>query len=494
MTCIRIRGVVGLALLCSFLVLSRHGGFAQANGAKNNPLNLQLPVSVEWNESLNPRAQNIMAADGFKFRGGTKNFKMQFSTQAPGILGGKQFQWMPGGYQLSEFVLSRKWGSIQGFRSLRYNTRIVQPDLARTITGAGIDVPKSFLGTRLSAYFLHAAPTPEASRSKPNSLAGSEGSQVGLTLARELRKDTKVQAEWAQSQQQSNGFISDNRTGSPGRTRRGLMLRLDSTVVRTEISSSLAVRDEGLANPAAPAYGPGKQNLRLDARRKFRGHQFQYSSQSDDQRASPFLGVAVIDVREHTAGWNYAPKHLPQVSAAQTWSRQTAAGRAEQESGFRMALAKSLRRINASLSLARTMRSDLRISRPLWDRTVLSGDATVEVCKGQRLHVRYESSGMRQHTILQEVSASSLQLDTRVNVWGDKLSLTPTFDLRRQRGSLPVLSLSTARFSLSALIKVPRWIPGTDFLIHFTSNHVGSAGRPDWNRADLVMRWNFKRF
>jgi hypothetical protein len=68
------------------------------------------------------------------------------------------------------------------------------------------------------------------------------------------------------------------------------------------------------------------------------------------------------------------------------------------------------------------------------------------------------------------------------------------FDWLHQHGSLPVSSLSTARFSLSALVKIPRWIPGTDFLIHFTSNHVRSTGRPDWNRADLVMRWNIKRF
>ena len=492
MTCIR--SVVGLALLWSFLVLPRHDGFAQASGARNDPLNLRLPVSVEWNESLNPRAQNKMATDGFKFRGGTKNFIMQFSTVAPGILGGKQFPWMPGGYQLSEFVLSRKWGSIQGFQTLRYDSRIVRPDLARTITGAGIEAPKSFLGTRLSAYFIHAAPISDAGRSKVNYLATSGGSQVGLALARELRKGTRFQAEWAEARQQSHGFLSDDRTGWFGRARRGLMLRFDSTVARTEISSTMAVRDEGLANPAAPAYGPGKQNLRLDARRKFRGHQFQLSAQSDDQRASPFLGVANGDVKEHTVSWNYAPKRLPQVSAAQTWRRQTTAGRAEQESGSRMALAKSVRRISASMALVRTRHSDLRSSRPLWDRTVISGDATVEVRKGQRLHVRYEVSGMNQHPMLLEVSASSLQLDTRVNVWSDKLSLTPTFDSRRQHGSLRALGLATARFSLSAVIKVPRRIPGTDFLIIFSSNHVRSAGQPDWNRADLVMRWNFKRF
>jgi len=94
----------------------------------------------------------------------------------------------------------------------------------------------------------------------------------------------------------------------------------------------------------------------------------------------------------------------------------------------------------------------------------------------------------------QQLSASSLQLDTRVIAWSGKLSLIPTLDLRRQRANLPALNLSTARYSLSALIKAPRWIPGTDFLIRFTSNHVSPTGQPDRDRADLVISWNFKRF
>jgi len=108
--------------------------------------------------------------------------------------------------------------------------------------------------------------------------------------------------------------------------------------------------------------------------------------------------------------------------------------------------------------------------------------------------MRYETSGLRQHMLLQVVSTSSLQFDTRMNVRGDKLSLAPAFDLRRQEGSSPALGLTAARILLCTMVKLPRRIPGTDFLINFAFNHVSSSGYASWNHAELTMRWSFKRF
>lgn len=492
-TCsLRVRAVV-CALLWTVLTLNCRTVFAQTSGSKVGPLILPLPISLEWSESVSPWAQDKLVTDSFKLLAGTKNVKLQFSNEAPSLLGGKQFPALPGGYQLTEFSLSRKWGAIYGFQSLGYSSRIVPPGLARRITGAGVEAPKSIFGTRLSAYFLRATPSSQARRLNGNSLVGSDGSQVGLTLARQLGKSTRLQAEWAQTQYDSPSPSSGNRTGFAGGARRGSWLRLDSTLARTDLNLTYVRRDEGLANPAAPWYGPGVQTVSLDVRRKLKRHQFQFSGQANGRRAAPLLGMAVQDIREGTFGWTYAPRRLPQISASQTLSRQTATGRPEEERTYRLALDKSFRRINASLALFRGTRTDLQSSRPLWDRTVLAGDGTVEIRKGQRLHIRYETNELLQRAIAQWISSTSLQFDTRVCVWGNKLSLAPALHLRRQHGSSPAFGVSAARVILSALIKIPRRIPGTDLLISFTSNHISSVGRPGWNHAELTMRWNFKR-
>lgn len=488
---LRLRGA-GCALLAAVLILPCGIGFAQTNSSKVGPVTLPLPISLEWSESLNPWAQSKLATDAFKLLAGAKSVKLQFSNQAPVILGGKQFQGLPGGYQLTEFSLARKWGTIYGFRSLGYSSRIVRPELARTITGAGVEAPNSIFGTRLSAYFLQATPTSQA-RHNSNSLIGSDGSQVGLTLARALGKGARLQAEWTQTHYSSHISPSANLTEFAGRAHRGYWLRLEGVLARTDLNLTCVTRDEGLANPAAPYFGPAKRTVWLDVRRKLKRHKFQYSGQVDDQRAAPTLGLTVRDVREGTFLWTYTPGHLPQISASQTWSRQTTAGKPEEEKTYRLALDKSFRRINASVAVFHGTRADVQSARPLWDRTVLAGDATVAIRKDQRLHIRYEENAMLQRTIAQRLSVSSLQFDTRFSLWGSKLSLAPAVDLRRQGGSSPAFDMSAARITLSATIKIPRRIPGTDLLINFASNHVSSMGRPDLNHAELTLRWNFKR-
>lgn len=475
-------------------LLSSAPGVAQTGGAKPAPGQPSLPVSIEWGESFNPRAQSKLATNSFRFGVNTKTLKMQYSTQAPAFLGGKQFQWMPGGYQVADFSVARKWGAIHGFRSLRFNSAAVRRDLARTITGAGMEIPKSPLGARVSAYFLHASPMEEARAAKTVSLIGSKGTQFGVALVRDFNKQARLQAELSESRHEARPMPAKESPGPFGGARRALMLGFEGTAARTEFSSTFISRGEGMANPAAPSYAPGKQNARLNARRKFKDHQFQYSAQSDAQKAVPFLGIVVRGIREQSLSWSYVRKRMPQVSASVSSSRQTVAGRSEVERGMRLSLAKSVRRISATLGFANAQRTDLQSMRPQWRRNVLSADTGLEIGKGKRLHIRYEASSMVQDALAQKLMVSSLQMDTRVLLWKEKVSLTPTLDVRRQAGTIPAQRQTSARMALSALLKLPRWIPGTDLLLNFASNHVRSAGRPDWNRMDLTMHWNFKRF
>jgi hypothetical protein len=101
---------------------------------------------------------------------------------------------------------------------------------------------------------------------------------------------------------------------------------------------------------------------------------------------------------------------------------------------------------------------------------------------------------MRQPIVLQELDVSSLRLDTRITMWGDQLTLAPALDIRRQGGSTAAFSQSAARLGLSAQIRVPHRIPGTDLVVNFAANRVQSKGQPDWKHVDLTIRWNFKRF
>jgi hypothetical protein len=493
MRCLGVRHSAVLMLLGAALLLPHHHGYSQAKETQASPFSLRLPLSLEWNESFNPLTLNKLAVDGFKFQGGQKNFKMQYSMQAPAVLGGKQFAWMPGGYQTAAFSLFRKWGSIEGFQTVRYSARMVYPGYSRTITGTGVEAPKAIFGARMSAYFLHAAPTSEARQLQNPSITGSIGDQFGFTLARDFKNGAKVRAEWTESLHKPGLTTAQQTTGTFRGTRSAFMLGLDGSLAKTELSTALVLRDEGLANPAAPAYGPAKQNVRASARRKFKKHQLLFTIQSDDQKSALYRGSIDSSVREESAEWTYTNKRLPQIVAFQSLSRQTVAGRWEEEQGYRLSLTRSISRVNASLSLHRALRSDLSTQQPLWDRMVLSADTTIEVRKARRLHLRYETTGMTMNTISQQIMSSALQMDTRVAFWGDKFSLIPTMDFRRQTGTLQAYYLSTARMGLSAQIKVPRWFPGTDFLVNFALNHARVPGLPDWNHTDLTMRWNFKR-
>jgi hypothetical protein len=486
------RGEVRLLMLF-FLLLHSASVFAQANGGQATPLLVPLPVSIEWGESIYPWAESKLIADRFTFLAGTQTLKFQFSNQTPGFLGGSQFQGLPGGYRITEFSLARKWGKIHAFRSLGFNPRTVPPAQARCFTGAALEMPRSILGANLSAYLLRAAPDARAPLPGISRMATPVGSQVGLALSRELGQKTRILAEWVQTNYSASSALPGDRSLLSGGTRRGLMVKFDSTLSKTDLNFTLITRDEGLANPAMPMYRPANQTLRLDVRRKFKQHQFQYGYLFDSQRAVPILQWAVRGVRDQTVRWFYAPKRLPQIAASHTWSRQHAANRNEEEETSRLSLAKTLRRINASVAILWISRVDLRSSCPVLARHAATADATFEIRKDTRLHVRYEIGRLSQLMLLQRLSTSGLQLDTRIHLWEGKLSVMPAFDFRRQGGDSPALRLSAARFAVAAQIKLPRRFPGTNLLINLGSQHFKSAGRPGQGGRELSLHWNFKR-
>ena len=483
-----------VALICAFLpvllCLLLESGFAQNGGGQFNPLALPFPVTTEFSESISPWSADKLVADRYLLATGTKNLRLQFSNQAPGVLGGRQFQGLPGGYQMMEFSLARKWGTVHGFRSTGYSRRMVQPDSARRISGAAVELPKSFLGANLTAFVLRATPAAKAPASPGNPLAASAGSQLGLALTRELKKGTRFQAEWTRTRHTTRAFSAGDRENL---ARQGLLARLDGKVAGTDLNFAFLSRNEGLANPAVPVYGPAMRTLSMDLRRGFKRHQFQFSTRSDGQRALPLLHMVVRDVFEQSIRWTYTPGRLPQISVLHSRSHQTAATKREMEGTTGLSLSRSFRRVSSSLAYFRGTRLDLQTSRPLWGRVVLSGDANVEIRKDRKIHVRYERNKLVRHLIPQTISSSALQLDTRLSLWTGRLSLSPIADFRRQGGSSPELNVNAIRFMLSAVLQLPRRFPGTDLQVNFGSHHLYTPGHQGQNGAEFSMRWNFKR-
>ena len=468
-------------------------GLAQANRPDGEPLLLPFPVSMEWAESFHPFAENKFATDRFKLQGGTESYKLQFSTEAPDFLGGKQFQGIPGGYRHAEFSLLKKWGSVHAFRSAGYDAHRVSRESARSISGAGVELPKSLFGSLLSAYLLRAAPAGEAAPTAGNPLAGSDGLQIGFFLARELRKNARMQAEWTQTRNSPAPSGTGISAGSTGKARRGLRARVEGTFAGADLNVSYLHRDEGLANPATPSYGPSNNSLLLDVRRGLGKHQLGFSSLYDGQRESADLRMAIRTVREESFQWTYSPRRLPQISISRGWSRQSSASRNEAEESVRLSLSKAFPRVGTSLLFSRGSLKDLTTSGVLWQRTAIAGDATLEIRKERRLHVRYENSLLRQGMIARELSSSTLQFDTNISLCNGALSLAPALTLRRQAADPADLNLSAVRVALLAGIRLPRYIPGTDLLVNFASHHLHATGGPDQNGAEFSMRWNLKR-
>ena len=492
-TCRCCRWGWALRLTLSWLLLPCASGIAQTNGGQAPTLPVPLPLFIEWSEAIHPWADRKLTADRFTFLAKTKDLRLQFSNQTPGFLGGSQFQGLPGGYRITEFALARKWGTIHAFRSLGFSARTVPAAQARSFTGTALELPKFILGANLSAYLLRAAPDARAGLSGSSQMAAPAGTQIGLALSRQLGKQTRLLAEWVQAHSAAPSSPPEDRSPLSGGGRRGLLVQLDSALSKTDLNLTLTTRDLGLANPAMPIYRPAERILRLDVRRRFKQHQFQYSNQFDSQRAVPILQWEVGGVKEQTVRWTYAPRRLPQLAAAHTWSRQHAAGRHEEEQSTRLSLGKTFRRISASLALLQTSRTDLLSSCAVLARRTAAVDATFMIRQGTQLHMRYEIGRLSQAVWLRHLSTSGLQLDTRVRLWADRLSLMPVLDYRRQADNSQVSALSAVRVAVAAQIGLPRRFLGTDLLVNLASQHLSSAGHPGRGNRELSLRWNFKR-
>ena len=479
-------------LVLSWFPLLCTSGFAQANVGQAAAPPLPLPLSVEWSEAIHPWGDHKLAADRYAVLAKTKNFKLQFSNQTPAFLGISQFQGLPGGYRITEFALTRKWGTIHAFRSLGFNPRSVPAGQARSFTGAALELPKFIAGTNLSAYLLRAAPAARA-RQPAGQTAAPDGSQIGFAVFRGIGKQSRLLAEWVQTHYGTASSPSGDRSPLSGGLRRGLVVKFDGILAKTDLNLTLATRGLGLASPAMPVYQPAKRSLRLDVRRKLKQHQLQYSNQYESRQAVPVLQWGFMGVKEQTVRWAYAPRRLPQISASHTWSRQRAAGRLENEETSRLSLGKTLRRINASLALLRTSRTDLQSSCLVLDRYTAAADATLRIRQDTQLHVRYEMGRLAQPAWSQRLSTSGLELDTRFRLWTDRLSLVPVFTYRRQADRYSASALSAARIAVAAQIRLPRRIPGSDLLVNFASQHLSSTGSPGQGSREMSLRWNFKR-
>ena len=150
-------------------------------------------------------------------------------------------------------------------------------------------------------------------------------------------------------------------------------------------------------------------------------------------------------------------------------------------------------RVGSSLAFSRGFLQDLKTSGLLWQRTGISGDATLEFRKDLRLHVRHENTLLKQRMIAREVSNSTLQLETRISLYSGALSLSPALHIRRQAADPPDLNLAAMRFLLLAGVRLPRYVPGIDLRMNFASHHVHARGRQSQNGAEFSMRWNLKR-
>ena len=476
------------ALLCLVLISVSVQLAAQKAERKSPPLDLPTLLKFDYSQHFNPGDRlGKFATDRFKFSTGTSNLLLQYSNQAPAFLAGKQFLGLPAGYHIAEFTWKRKWGSLHGFRTTGYNTRFVQPAAARKSSGLAFEMPKAFAKTRLSGFFLHGGPAETAQDPNGSPTGTPAGSQAGVTLVRDFKKGFKLQSEWTQSWQPTK----------PGKTElepsRGWYLKLSGSVLKAETSLTYRSQGEGLANPAFPVQGRGRNTVTLEVRRAYRKHQFQYSNLRDSYEPIRCVGISFLDNRQESLRWSYSPKRWPQLSAARTWSGQTSVGKQESEQGYNLSLNKNLKRITLGMAYLRGTRFNHLTSQPTWDRTGWSGDASFEVKKNRRLNIHWEFADFNSRASSQVIASEVLALNTRLSFWGDKLAFQPTMDFRHQGDNRGTIDSSILSFVFSAVIKLPRRFPGTDLLITSNARHMSTLGRPSQHNAGLVIQWNFKR-
>ena len=459
-----------------------------AQTAEKKPvLELSAPLKMELSQGLDPLdPHGSFATESWKLTGGGKSFSFEHSNQAPGFTTGKQFQVLPGGYELARFSSSRKWGSLHAFRTTGHDTRLVAPSLARRFSGLAAEAPKSFLGTRLGAFFLHAAPEKVKATAKSRGSSAPAASQLGLTLARDFKKGFKLESEWSQTPRP----VRKSKAGSV-RGSQALFVKVSGSVARSE--TNITVRSQGgdFVNPALPVHQLGRNSLAMDARRTFKKFEVQYARNQDRLRKSAaFPGQSVS---HEVVRWSFTPKRWPQMSAAQTWMNQVGTGSRLSEDNLRFGVGKDLKKLKLDVAYLRGTRMDDLTFRPLWERTGIFGDASLELLQGKRLNLHYETSAVNAPSTSALLVSKMLQINTRLSWLKDRFALVPALDYREQRASAGGVPSEFLNLVMTSLIKLPRYVPGTELLVTFSSLRASAIGQPEQNLARVKVQWKFKR-
>lgn len=451
---------------------------------------LPLRLSMEWTELFHPGKASRLVNEGFALSGGAKNFRLQYSNRAPAALGGTQFQWLPAGYRLVEFGASGTWGSFSAFRSAGYSARSVQPAWARAMTGAGIELPRPFLGFRLRGNAVHSSPDKGAGDLRLGLRPREEASQIDLTLGREWKRGARLRMEWSRSGLVSRAPGEGGAVGRIARSGDAWLVKFEGAPLRSEMAIVVMDRDGGFANALFPSLTPGGGHLRIDLARKVGGQRFMYGGRSDWQSSQHIVGAVTLRAREETIGWSWSRGRLPRIETSYYWNRRAAAGMREGEGGWRLSLGRAFGKLRATALLVRARHSDLLSQRTLWDRRALSGEVTFEMREGRRASVRYEAGDLFRVGAPVGLRVHTLKADGALDAWEKRLSLVPVVELAAPRGGWVPAAL---RAALAARIIPPPWFPGTDWVIRFATHRTASAGQSARTHTDLTFRWSFRR-
>lgn len=480
-----VRGFVAMG----FLVVCPHL-FPIGPEKRPVPFVFLSPVRVDLTQQFNPwDPRGRYSLNRWKLSTGYRNVTLEHTNQAPQMLKGRQFQAVPAGYLLAEVDIKRPWGTLHGFRTTGYNSRMIQGRAARSFSGAWIEMPKSILGARVGGFYMRGAPAEELRGTADRSPAQRRSSLVGVTLARDLRKRYKLLMEWAQSLQEP-GRSGQRNAATSGR---GAFIKLSGRLLSTDSVFTYRSRGEGLVNPSAPQAGRSARLLQVDLLRAVKRHQVQYSSQFSPPQGSLTASSSLAASRHETVGWSYSPKTWPRVSASRSRSLYGGRERRESEENLRLSAGKSLKRLNLGLAWLRGTRTGDQSPRPLWERAGIAGSAAIEMGGNRQFVLRYEVERLASRSALHLLLTRFLQASTRLSFQEDRISFAPAVHYRQQQDIPGSRQMSHLHFALTTLLKLPRSFPGSDLLLIFSSDRRQVFGQPGQLSAGLTMQWVVKR-
>ena len=163
------------------------------------------------------------------------------------------------------------------------------------------------------------------------------------------------------------------------------------------------------------------------------------------------------------------------------------------EDNLRFGVGKDLKKLKLDVAYLRGTRMDDLTFRPLWERTGIFGDASLELLQGKRLNLHYETSAVNAPSTSALLVSKMLQINTRLSWLKDRFALVPALDYREQRASAGGVPSEFFNLVMTSLIKLPRYVPGTELLVTFSSLRASAIGQPEQNLARVKVQWKFKR-